>query len=84
MPENFKNSCLAFFSLCTSLAGMAAAVAAEKFCILTDGFIINLFGLTLENRAYAGFVSCAILVLNGSIVWMLHCYDCKKRKKQIR
>ena len=79
MPENLKNSCLAFSNLCTSLSAVAAAAAAKQFCSLTADMPLRVCGIMLENRAYISFIACAVIVCNGGLVWLLY----RKTTKEI-
>ena len=78
MPESMKNSCFTFFSVCTSLAGMASAQAAKAACRKTEGKTISLFHLSLENRAYICFFAFAILALDSAAIWCFHKITQKK------
>ncbi len=82
MPKSMESSCLAFYNLCSSLAAMAAASAAESFCILTENRTLNLFGLVIENRAYICFIAFIILLLNAGIVWLLYRSDRKNHAEK--
>jgi len=78
MPESMKNSCFTFFSVCTSLAGMASAQAAKAACRKTEGKTLSLFHLSLENRAYICFFAFAILALDSAAIWCFHKITQKK------
>ena len=67
-----KNSCLTFYNLCTSLASMASAMAAESFCQMTADHPVSVFGIMLENRAYMNFITCIILLADAGMVWLLY------------
>jgi hypothetical protein len=77
MPKSMENSCLAFYNLCSSIAAMAAASAAEKFCLFTANHKLALFGLTIENRAYICFIAFITLLVNSAVVLLLYKSDRK-------
>ena len=72
MPKSMENSCLTFYNLCTSLASMASAMAAEFFCQMTADHPVSVFGIMLENRAYMNFITCIILLADAGMVWLLY------------
>ncbi len=70
LPENLRDSCLMFRSLCLTIVSFLSASAANVFYKYTIGRNIVLFGITLENRAYMcligfGIMQIAILMLVG-------------------
>lgn len=77
MPKSMENSCLAFYNLCSSIAAMAAASAAEKFCLFTANHQLALFGMTIENRAYICFIAFITLLVNSAVVMLLYKSDRK-------
>ncbi len=71
LPEKMRASCVAFYSLCGSLASFAAAGVASWLYGVTSGTTISLWGLQLENRAYMSVMGFFILALACGVAWLL-------------
>jgi len=71
VPKDLQTGCLAFYNAMGSITGIGVAFVAQAFQKATDGKILHLFGLSIENRAYMCFFPFVIILIDAGIIGWL-------------
>lgn len=77
IPDKLKTACIAFFTAMSSLASVLATYLGGVFIKYTNDNVWNIFGLSIENRAYMCFINFSLLFIDVLIVFIFSIYEKK-------
>lgn len=80
VPDKMRAACIAFFSASSSLSNVLATFLGGKFIEATNGKLLEIFGLTIENRAYICFINFGIIMLAVAVSSAVAIYEKKHGK----